>query len=151
MQPSLTYSVQPGEMLGESPYMIADTSYCYIAVFVGEQNESSRYNEYSARIYDGIATGGTIRLFNPSDTIGIQNFIRTSRDDNDKNTLVNSIKGIYAIPKIFPFPRRERPISYRPAAYLDGSSDCAVYLKPRDTLEKFIPVWDCRAGRVCDI
>lgn len=92
--------VQPGEMLGESPYLIADTSYCYIAIMVGEQNESSRYSEYTARIYDNIATGGTIRLFNPSDTIGIQNFIRTSRDDNDKNTLVNSIKGIYAIPKI---------------------------------------------------
>lgn len=95
--------VQPGEMLGESPYMLADTSYCYIAVFVGEQNESSTYNRYTSRIYDDVATGGTIRLFDPFDTTGIRNFISTERDNPDKNTMVNSIKGIYAVPKLM-FP-----------------------------------------------
>lgn len=90
--------VETGEMLPEAPKILFDGD-TILAVSVGAQPENSTYNEYDARVYDNVPTGSTIRLYNLYDSVGIRNFLREVPDDQWKNKLVQSINGLYAIPR----------------------------------------------------
>ena len=89
--------IQPGEMVPGPPIRLQSIDNFYIMIVVGAQNETSAYSEYDARVYDGVPTGSTIRVYQASDTVGVRRFL-TPSSDTAKNALINSIRGLYLVP-----------------------------------------------------